>query len=191
MDYFRPLIDAAKEWATGAGKPGFGGSVGAVRGEVYPLTIELIAREKGEGVVGAVVARVAELVRSGGGKVALPPDAIDSSPAIAGFVAAVRGSAGVTVVDATKALESFWGVKDDSAIGHATKAGHMLSRLARNVFVAEMETAIDEGVSISNAKLAAKVRCSPASLAPPPQRCRGLAHAPLCGCRSVAQCRAM
>lgn len=71
----------------------------------------------------------------------------------------VRG-AGVVLVDATRGLEAEFAVKDEEGRLQVTRAGHLTSRIARNVFVAEMESIIDEEREVDNAGVAAHVEAA-------------------------------
>jgi nucleosome binding factor SPN SPT16 subunit len=82
-----------------------------------------------------------------------PNDFTEGSAAAEAWIASVR-STGKPLVDATRGIELVFAVKDDEAVLQVTKAGHLVSRMARNVFVKTMEEIIDEDKKTTNAQLA-------------------------------------
>ena len=66
-------------------------------------------------------------------------------------------SAGVPTVDATRGVELFLASKDEDALAQVKKAGHLTARITRNVFLEQMESAVDERLTKTNAEMSAAV----------------------------------
>ena len=119
------------------------------------VKITLVAREKGDANRPAMETMLAA-VRAGAplGTFNVGDREKETGPVADGWFADVAGT-GVETVDATRGVELFLAVKDEDAASQVRKAGHLMARLGRNMWLEKMEATIDEGLSQTNAEMAA------------------------------------